>query len=151
MELCQVGWCVNIPIHWVLWHRWVNIEQGAKFEEVSCYFCATAMRIFLELLSNVYLQSQDFRCNFRMEYAKPGWGFLWTWEPTVLIRAQRRWQGWQTSPSTVILVDLTRLDPGGYSWLHVCTSYLFPWSHKPLSQKDASVGQTQVFYSLSNC
>lgn len=154
MEFCQVGWYVNIPVHCV-WTRWVNIEQGAKFEEVSCYFSATFMRIFLVLLSNVYLHSQDFRCNFRMEYAKPGWWFLWLWEPTFLIRAQGRWQGWQTSPSRVTLVDLTGLAPVGTSWLCVCTSYLFPWSHKPLSQRDAAVGQTQVFYislnSLSNC
>lgn len=113
MEFCQVGWYVNIPVHCV-WTRWVNIEEGAKFEEVSCYFSATFMRIFIVLLSNVYLHSQDFRCNFRMEYAKPGWWFLWLWEPTFLIRAQGRWQGWQTSPSRVTLVDLTGLAPGGY-------------------------------------
>lgn len=113
MEVFQVGWYVNTPAHSVLWHRWVNIEQGAKFEEVSCYFSATVMRIFLVLLSNVYLHSQDFRCKFGMEYAKPGWGFLWLWEPTCLIRAQRRWQGWQTSPRRVIVVDLTNLAPGG--------------------------------------
>lgn len=145
MEFCQV-WCVNTPVHCVLWHRWVNIEQGAKFEEVSCYFTTIVMRIFFVLLSNVYLHSQDFRCKFRIEYAKPGWGFLWLWEPIFLIKAQRRWQGWQTSPSRVILVISPALPLVGTSWLHVCTSDLFPWSHKPLSQKDAAVGQTQAFY-----
>lgn len=34
----------------------------------------------------------------------------------------------------------------GTSWRHVCTSDLFPWSHKPLSQKDAATGQMQAFY-----
>lgn len=98
---------VSKPLYTV----WVNIEPGAKFEEVSCYFSAAVMRIFLLLLSNVYLHSQDFRCKFRMEYENPGWEFLWLWEPACLIRAQRRWQGWQTSPSRVILVALAT---GGY-------------------------------------
>lgn len=155
-NFCQVGWCVNNFIHCVLKPIWVNIKHAAEFEEVSCYFSVAAVRIFLVLLANVYLHSHDFRCNFRSEYAKPGWWFLWLSGLTSLIRAQNRQQDWQTSPSTVTVVDLTSLALVGTSWLHICTSHLFPWSLKSLHKKDAAaVVQTLVFYiflnSLSNC
>lgn len=155
-NFCQVGWCVNTPIHCVFRPVGVNIKHAAKFEEVSCYFSAVAVRIFLVLLANVCLHSHDFRCNFRSEYAKPGRWFLCFAGLTSLIRAWNRQQDWQTSPSTVIMVDLTSLALVGTSWLHISTSHLFPWSLKSLHKKDpAAVAQTRVFYislnGLSNC